>query len=336
MDCITIYHRGLAWRRPGLSDSLSIGDKETMREIDKATWEDFEAYVKELRQRHHSSTPLLFRGQDDATYPLTTTLERAGQDSMRWPAYYEMISRFSTEIETLTGIDYDLPFGRMPSLLRNEFPRALLGTRVGTRVYRYMVDLRHYGFPSPLLDWTRSPYVAAYFAFCRVPREPSVTFRCSVCGQNVKATQDATIICGKCHSCSKKTVILMEKNERRVSIYVFSEQPRGVKGRIYDKANIIRCGQFVRAHRRHVLQQSDYSICAIRKKVWHFTPHDEVFDRNSPQQDILTKINIPWTERLKVLKLLDDHNLNAFSLFASKEGLIETIALRALDLGSTA
>jgi len=33
--------------------------------------------------------------------------------------------------------------------------------------YSYLAHLRHNGFPSPLLDWTQSPYVAAYFAFAR-------------------------------------------------------------------------------------------------------------------------------------------------------------------------
>jgi hypothetical protein len=32
-------------------------------------------------------------------------------------------------------------------------------------ILSFMAYLRHHGFPSPLLDWSRSPYVAAFFAF---------------------------------------------------------------------------------------------------------------------------------------------------------------------------
>jgi hypothetical protein len=40
------------------------------------------------------------------------------------------------------------------------------------------------------------------------------------------------------------------------------------------------------------------------------------------------KFNIPSTERTKVLRLLNDYNLNAFSLFDSEEALLETMWFR--------
>ena len=47
--------------------------------------------------------------------------------------------------------------------------------------------------------------------------------------------------------------------------------------------------------------------------------------------DVIWKFNLPATERLKVLKLLDRSNINAFSLFQSEESLMETMAFRELD-----
>ena len=48
-------------------------------------------------------------------------------------------------------------------------------------------------------------------------------------------------------------------------------------------------------------------------------------------QDVLWKFNIPWSERMRVLRLLDAYNLNAFSLFESEECLMETLAIREME-----
>jgi hypothetical protein len=65
--------------------------------------------------------------------------------------------------------------------------------------------------------------------------------------------------------------------------------------------------------------------------AWSYAPHEGVFSRNDPNQDVLLKFTIPATERIKVLTALDSYNLNAFSLFDSEEALMETMALRHID-----
>jgi hypothetical protein len=63
--------------------------------------------------------------------------------------------------------------------------------------------------------------------------------------------------------------------------------------------------------------------------MWQFSEHPPVFGTG---QDVLWKFNLPSTERLKVLQLLNDYNLNAFSLFDSEETLLETLWFRELVL----
>jgi hypothetical protein len=118
-----------------------------------------------------------------------------------------------------------------------------------------------------------------------------------------------------------------------VSVYVYCETPDGLKGGAVGEPEIFPLGPYVKTHSRHFLQQSEYTFCAAKSGIghpWHYESHEKAFSRNEPDQDLLWKYNIPVSERLKVLKILDAHNLNSFSLFGSAESLMETMACREL------
>lgn len=94
----------------------------------------------------------------------------------------------------------------------------------------------------------------------------------------------------------------------------------------------------MKTHKRHVLQQSEYTLCVVFKdNEWRFARHDDALDaveviEGTEWNFDLRKFTVPASERLNVLKSLDEHNLNAFSLFGSEDSLIGTMAMRTLTL----
>jgi hypothetical protein len=212
---------------------------------------------------------------------------------MTFSGYYNLITgSIGPEVKTFSGVDVperrqDVAESFFDKSLMFAFPRQF----PDIHLYRYMAYLRHFGFPSPLLDWSRSPYVAAFFAFRDNPRVP------------------------------------VEKR----SIYVYCAG--AITGGTLYKPMIVSLGPYVHTHHRHFRQRSEYTFCCNFVEwdaQWRFDSHEKVFENRHPNQnqDLLWKFDIPSSERDKVLGLLNDYNLNAFSLFGSEESLLETMWFR--------
>ena len=47
----------------------------------------------------------------------------------------------------------------------------------------------------------------------------------------------------------------------------------------------------------------------------------------------MSRFTLPSSERPKILRLLEDYNINAYSLFGSEESLLDTMWMREFELG---
>jgi len=145
-----------------------------MKEKSLSCWEEFEeistkviAEVENRRKQANGYVSLpLFRGQSDAKWRLKSTLDRV-KEGMRVSEYYEIISIIHDDIAINTGKRWISEAKVLNEIIRSDLlPYDIHGDdEYDTEKARFMVYLRHNGFPSPLLDWTRSPYIAAFFAF---------------------------------------------------------------------------------------------------------------------------------------------------------------------------
>ena len=139
-----------------------------METIETVSWEDFEKRLESLIDQNkqkkvesvHHISEFLFRGQANSEWGLKTTLERFCCDPFSVKKYFRSISIVKSEIETFSGQKWEIP-------LPMEYNQWLDENDFLTEfpAYEYMVYLRHNGFPSPFLDWSRSPFIAAFFAF---------------------------------------------------------------------------------------------------------------------------------------------------------------------------
>jgi len=272
---------------PSMDDS---GPSPRTSEQRLSTWEEFRAYAADFEDATGEPwNEIWFRGQSDAGWPLSTSLERRSAKTRAVDNYLSLIGEIQPAIETFTSSQFLMPDRHeLEHACRQHdgFEQKLRGCAT------YLAHLRHGGFPSPLLDWTLSPYVAAYFAFQNARHDGEVAIYAYLewaSRSKVWGADDARIV-------SFGPIIKTHKRH-------FRQQSR------YTSCVQFENGKWFFAPHDAVFGQKDRF-----------------------RQDLLWKFTIPANERLKVLRFCDKVNLNEFTLFDTEEGLLEMQAMRVFDL----
>lgn len=259
-----------------------------MQEKTLSTLAELEYEINQLRllilsKRKHQYQVLpipLFRGQC-AKWPLKTTLERYSDKEYSIKSYNKVLTIISSAVSSYTDRSWEI----------DHEPVIYVDSLFNPPNYEFMAYVRHHGFPSPLLDWTRSLYVALFFAY-----------------QNASEGE-------------------------LVAIYTYIESLRSMKINTVGAPIISELGPYVATHRRHFLQQGQYTVAVqqLKGNDGVYCSHELAFrDKDNEEQDILYKFTLPGALRYSVLSKLEEMNINAFTLYGNEDSLMSTLAFKEI------
>lgn len=226
------------------------------------TWEDFKSKVSEHIKSDFGGR--ICRGQSNSNWPLMTSYHRNPCD-VELPAYFKFIEEHMADV-----------VGTVENRRINHTDKDENGA--------FLAYLQHHGFPTPLLDWTYSTYIAAYFAFSDVN------------DQN-PASDYISIFVFDYYKWSNQLPQISDYNYKEPHVSILRPKILGNK-------------------RQHVQQASTYTWT----NVADIGKHIRLIEKNTSEK-YLEVYNISIQEKYHVMSELEMMGITSFSLFGTVDSL---------------
>lgn len=247
-------------------------------EID--SWSRFSALADRLTVARPHDAPYVMRGQSDASWSLVPSLLRL------FPANVTAEEALEVERVSLNEFRAQAHLHLSAAVLPNTFPKAALP--------EWWALMQHHHAPSRLLDWTRSPYVAAYFAIEQELEKAGAVFVVHVPTASkpfAEAVPDGRVTNEKLSDPKATQALLFWEPSKKSDRFVAQQ------GYFSLSVNVLG------AHERLISEQCEEAR------------------RNAPQKMFFEKWIIPAELKLELLRKLRAMNIAAHSLFPGIDGL---------------
>ena len=245
-------------------------------------WKEFKAFVDDLSENW------AFRGQVNARWPLKNAIERTDFIHLNERIEVDFLAEFQR--------------GARNYLHRDEIPNHII---------EWLALMQHHGAPTRLLDFTKSPYIAAYFAFEQCSANPD--HHAAVWAINIRYLRDRAL-----------EVLENDYAEELKATHNLINEPLFEKIFYQNNRSLVFPVEPFRMNRRYSLQQSLFVSTGISAEP--FMKQLDFLGKDISRSVI--KMEIPAVAQKEVMRDLLRMNLNRASIFPDLDGYAASLKLR--------